>query len=83
MLSISDRAWVVLTKPDCPHCDRAKRALQSRGVHGVTYLDILEHPSLRVFLQSQGINTVPQVYAKGLHVGGADDLEEFLEDVLY
>ncbi|WP_027856680.1 glutathione peroxidase [Marinobacterium jannaschii] len=68
----------VLTKPGCPHCTRAKQALQDNGYryeeivmgsHGISYSSLAA-------ISGQG--TTPQVFIDGDHVGSADDLEKWL-----
>lgn len=68
----------LFTKPGCPHCLRAKKALTENryqyeeivlGDHGVTY------SSLEAVT---GAGTVPQVFIDGEHIGTADDLEQWL-----
>lgn len=65
----------VFTKPGCPHCARAKKALAD---HGLRYEEIelgshgLSYSSLAAVT---GRGTTPQVYIEGEHIGGADDLE--------
>ena len=68
----------LLTKPGCPHCARAKTALNDAGMryevielgsHGVSY------SSLQAI---SGRGTAPQVFIDGQHIGGADDLENWL-----
>ncbi len=69
----------VFTKPGCPHCSRAKKALQQHGLayeeielgaHGVSYSSLTA-------VTGQG--TTPQVYIDGAHIGTADELESWLE----
>ena len=68
----------VLSKPGCPHCTRAKQALEEKGYryeeivlgnHGVSYSSLAA-------ISGQG--TTPQVFIDGEHVGSADDLEQWL-----
>lgn len=65
----------VFTKPGCPHCARAKKALAD---HGLRYEEIelgshgLSYSSLAAVT---GRGTTPQVYIEGEHIGGADELE--------
>jgi len=68
----------LLTKPGCPHCIRAKKRLAEQGMtyeeiqlgqHGVTY-------STLVAISGRG--TVPQIFIDGEHVGGADELEQWI-----
>lgn len=68
----------MLTKPGCPHCARAKQALDDAGKSyevielghaGVTYSSLSA-------ISGQG--TTPQVFVNGERIGGADDLEKWL-----
>ncbi len=68
----------VLSKPGCPHCTRAKQALQDNGYayeeielgsHGVSYSSLAA-------ISGQG--TTPQIFIDGAHIGGADQLEAWL-----
>jgi len=68
----------LFTKPGCPHCARAKKALTENrydyeeivlGDKGITYSSLAA---------VTGAGTVPQVYIEGELVGGADDLEKWL-----
>lgn len=69
----------VFTKPDCPHCARAKRELEDAGMD---YEEIelgargLSYSSLAAVT---GMGTTPQVFIEGQRVGGADDLAEWLK----
>ncbi len=69
----------MFTKPGCPHCARAKKALAENslafeeielGKNGVSY-------STLTAVTGQG--TTPQVYVDGNHIGTADDLEAWLD----
>jgi len=68
----------LFTKPGCPHCARAKKALTENrynyeeitlGDKGITYSTLAA---------VTGAGTVPQVYIEGELIGGADDLEKWL-----
>lgn len=68
----------LFTKPGCPHCSRAKKALVNKGLKyeeitlggkGVTYSTLTA---------VTGKGTTPQVYIDGVHVGTADDLDSWL-----
>lgn len=69
----------LLSKPGCPHCSRAKRALQQKGLRfeeielghqGVSYSSLTA-------ISGQG--TTPQVFIDGVRIGGADELEQWLK----
>lgn len=69
----------LFTKPGCPHCSRAKNALQSNGYK---YEEIVlggDGVSYSSLTAVTGQGTTPQVYIDGEHVGTADDLERWLE----
>jgi glutaredoxin-like protein len=67
---------VVFSRQGCPHCARAKAALEANGVvyeevqlgKGVTFSTVRA---------VSGRGTVPQVFIGGKHIGGADDVEAY------
>jgi glutaredoxin-like protein len=67
---------VVFSRQGCPHCARAKAALEANGVvyeevqlgKGVTFSTVRA---------VSGKGTVPQVFIGGKHIGGADDVEAY------
>jgi glutaredoxin-like protein len=67
----------LFTKPGCPFCAKAKQMLQERGIQ---YEEIvLGQDATTVSLRAvSGRATVPQVFIGGRHIGGSDDLENFL-----
>lgn len=69
--------WVVLTTKKCPWCVVAKRLLESKGIKYREF-DINEHPILKEFTIANGLNTVPQIYHNGKHLGGYEDLKVYL-----
>jgi len=68
----------VLTRIGCPHCARAKKALDDAGI------DYVEVP-LGHTIRSKAVGaisggkTVPQVFINGELIGGADDVENYLK----
>lgn len=69
--------WII-TKPNCPHCDRAKQMLEKRGkVYQAFSYDT--HPMLAKVMAVAGLTTVPQVWEDKTHIGGADELEDHLD----
>lgn len=68
----------VLTRPGCPHCTRAKILLSE---HGYSYdeLELLKHYPHRALRALSGGDTFPQVFINGVHVGGADELQSWLD----
>ena len=68
----------VLTKPGCPHCVRAKKLLTEKGFN----FEVIELGSNGVSYSSltaiSGRGTTPQVFIDGELIGGADELELYL-----
>lgn len=63
----------ILTKPGCPHCDRAKAAITAAGF---TYSErVYDTPEQIAAFKADGFKTFPQVYHGAQHIGGADDTE--------
>lgn len=67
----------LITKPGCMYCAKAKQLLQDRGIQ---YEEIiLGQDATTVSLRAiSGRTTVPQVFVGGRHIGGSDDLENWL-----
>lgn len=68
--------FVIVSKPDCPWCDKAKSLLRSRE-ESFSEFSVAEHPILRDFLYANGMKTVPQIWYKGDLVGMYTDLEDW------
>lgn len=69
--------YVVVTSKTCKWCDKVKELLTD---HGHTFKEIdVEH--VKVFMLSNGLHTVPQVYINGTHIGGYEDTKAALEAV--
>ncbi|RLA04859.1 MAG: glutathione peroxidase [Gammaproteobacteria bacterium] len=70
----------LMSKPGCPHCNRAKDLLEENGYR----FEEIELGSNGVSYSSlaaiSGQSTTPQIYIDGQHIGGADDLEKWLVD---
>jgi glutaredoxin-like protein len=66
----------ILSRPGCPHCARAKRLLEERGI---VYEDISlgKDVTFSTVRAISGRGTVPQVFIGGEHIGGADELERY------
>ena len=65
----------IYTKWGCPYCSRALALLGRKGV-SVTEYDITFGGEKRAEMleRAPGAMTVPQIFIKGHHVGGSDDL---------
>jgi len=67
----------MLSRAGCPHCERAKAQLKARGIH-FTALELHRDYPHSVLRAMAGAETFPQVFINGEHIGGADDLEQWL-----
>lgn len=67
----------IFSKPGCPHCARAKTALENAGLpyEAIELGDQISSRSLRAV---SGAGTWPQVFIGGQLVGSADQLEAYL-----
>ena len=67
----------IITRPGCPHCARAKELLTQQSM---PYEEIVlgEGVRPRALEALSGRVTTPQVFVNGAHIGGADDLEQWL-----
>lgn len=65
----------IYTTQTCPYCQAAKQLLRKKGVK-FTEFDVSADPELRAKMTARagGSRTVPQIFVKGQHVGGCDDL---------
>lgn len=63
------------TTGTCPYCLHAKRLLAEKGVTDIEEIRVdLEPEQRRRMMELTGRHTVPQVFIRGQHVGGCDDL---------
>ncbi|NET36830.1 MAG: glutaredoxin [Cyanothece sp. SIO1E1] len=73
-------------KESCPHCKRAKAYLEQAGIQ-YTYHDVVRSPRdmyemigrVNPTLPPKTPITVPQIWLGGRYIGGADQLQEFLQ----
>jgi glutaredoxin 3 len=65
----------IYTQPYCPYCARAVALLAEKGVKFVE-IDAPRGTKEReaAITRSGGRGTVPQIFVRGQHVGGCDDL---------
>lgn len=76
MISNQD-GWVIVGKPNCPWCDKAKALLDAKGI-GYDYVDLSQRPDVKDWVLSVGIKTVPQVFHLGVRVGGYEQTEVYV-----
>ena len=65
----------IYTTPICPYCVRAKTLLKRKGV-AYREIDVSRSDVLRQTMTTRagGLQTVPQIFIGGVHVGGSDEL---------
>jgi len=74
---------IIWGKPQCPHCESAKRMLDSRDI-------AYEYKQLGVDFEREDVlaefpeaRTFPQIVINGLKIGGYDQLGTYLEETNY
>ena len=79
---IASRAVFVASKTYCPYCQRAKRTLFEELHVSPDNVTLLELDTMdggadvqEALLELSGQRTVPNIYIRGEHVGGNDDLQ--------
>lgn len=74
--------WIVLGKDDCPWCDRVKYLIEDTapGNIMIDYTNVRKSPHIMTMMEMAGMNTVPQVFFNGKHIGGYEAVKEFLND---
>lgn len=72
---------IVFALQECPHCKRGKAYLTERGIPYVE-ISLSSHPDKRTDMLSLADRlTVPQFFFNEAHIGGADDLIDFVDNV--
>jgi len=69
----------LFTRKGCPHCTRAKQALEAAGI-AYDALVLNQDFSDRTLRAVSGRTSLPQVFVNGEHVGSADELEVWLKE---
>jgi glutathione-dependent peroxiredoxin len=67
----------IFSKRGCPHCARAKKLLESKGII-YEEIDLTNKLTRRSMTNITGGTSTPQVYLDGKYIGTADQLEAFL-----
>jgi glutaredoxin len=67
-------------KQNCNWCDRAKATLTERSIP-FSYYSVGEDVGIDFILEKfPGVKTVPIVEINGKHIGGYEDLKQYLEE---
>ena len=71
------QAISIITKPSCPFCINAKAMLTDAGL---SYEEIVvgQDTALRSVRAITGMESVPQVFIEGTHIGGSEALQAYL-----
>lgn len=67
----------IISKPGCPYCNHAKEILKTNGLR---YEEIVlgHDATLQTVRAITGMETVPQIFINGDHIGGLEDLQQYL-----
>lgn len=82
MIKYLDPNWAekpsasIITKPNCPHCTKAKQTLKDKGFE-FEELMLGRDVSITSVRAMTGKDTVPQVFIGGKHIGGNDELQAY------
>lgn len=72
----------IYTTDYCPYCHATKALLRSRGL-SYTEIDVTKDADRQAeMIERSGRRTVPQVFIDDKHIGGNDDLQRYVRNVL-
>ena len=70
----------IYTTQTCPWCQRAKVALDKRGIE-YSEIDVTTDRALQIeMIKRSERQSVPQIFLEGEHIGGFDDLVKRLSE---
>jgi glutaredoxin 1 len=76
---------VILGKSNCPYCVKAKELVETTGLN-YKYIDIVAKgytkKDLEVYTGCK-VETVPQIFVDGKHIGGYTEFEDYLTFMVY
>lgn len=76
--AVKPKSVVVFSRHGCPFCIKAKGMLRESGMK-YDEVFVYDQISLMGLRAVSGRETVPQVFIDGQHIGGSEDLEEYLK----
>jgi len=76
--AVKPKSVVVFSRHGCPFCIKAKGMLREAGMK-FDEVFVYDQISLMGLRAVSGRETVPQVFIDGQHIGGSEDLEEYLK----
>lgn len=71
--------YEIYGKPSCKFCEMAKQTLDDRFV-SYRYIDVSQDEKSLGFLKSNNFRSVPQIYHNGNHIGGFQELQQYLKE---
>ena len=78
VMSRQTKLYKIYSKPDCPHCDKAKELLNSKSL---SYEEVVvgeDIPREEYLDMIPGFTTVPGIWYQGVFIGGYSELQSFL-----
>ena len=78
--AIKPDAVSIMTRPGCPFCAQAKEVLSVRKI-SYDEISIGTDAAIRSVRAITGRDTVPQIFINGDHIGGAEELEQYFENL--
>ena len=72
--------YVMVSRRNCPYCDKARQLINSRG-GSVSHYSLEESKWILDLFKKADLKTVPQIWTyTGKHIGGYTELKEYLDD---
>lgn len=83
MAKLNNQTGITIYTTDyCPYCHAAKALLRSRGLE-YNEIDVAQDQAKRQeMMERSGRRTVPQVFFGDNHIGGNDDLQTYVRNVV-
>jgi len=71
-----NKPFIIYGRAECPYCDKAIDLVND--IDGWFHYFGTEDWRRKDYLTRQGLTTVPQIWHDGRHIGGYEDLKEYL-----
>ena len=74
-----DKEILIYSSYNCGYCDRAKKLLNEKKI-SYKEINIQDNPTEREVMlkKANGRRTVPQIFIKGVHIGGFQELHKIV-----
>lgn len=79
-ISLGVNTVTMYTKDKCEFCEKAKNLLHSYENYVIHEIQLDKEPQFIDSVKEKLGNTVPQIIIDGVHVGGYDNLVEYLKE---